>query len=93
LSKEQGNMRAAFGKELTELQAQLVELGEMVQTQLDDALTALATGDADAIQGIAGGDQQINQLSAEIDWGLLRTLARQARSPRIWGWSRATACQ
>jgi phosphate uptake regulator len=86
-------MRAAFGKELTELQAQLVELGEMVQTQLDDALTALATGDADAIQGIAGGDQQINQLSAEIDWGLLRTLARQARSPRICGWSRATACQ
>jgi phosphate uptake regulator len=49
LNNEEGNMRAAFDKELTELQAQLVELGEMVQTQLDDAL---ATGDADAIQGI-----------------------------------------
>jgi phosphate transport system protein len=71
-------MRAAFDRELTELRARLVELGEMVQTQLDHALAVLATGDADAIQGIVGGDQQINQLSAEIDWGLLRTLACQA---------------
>jgi phosphate transport system protein len=71
-------MRAAFDQELAELRARLVELGEMVQTQLDHALAALATGDPDAIQGIVGGDQQIDQLSAEIDWGLLRTLACQA---------------
>jgi phosphate transport system protein len=71
-------MRAAFDRELTELRARLVELGEMVQTQLDHALAVLATGDADAIQDVVGGDQQINQLSAEIDWGLLRTLACQA---------------
>lgn len=71
-------MRAAFDQELTELQARLVELGAMVQVQLDRALAGLATGDPDAIQGVVGGDQQINQLSAEIDWGLLRTLACQA---------------
>jgi phosphate transport system protein len=71
-------MRAAFDRELTELQARLVELGEMVQTQLDHALAALATGDPDAIEDVVGGDQPINQLSAEIDWGLLRTLACQA---------------
>src|ERR687898_2088244 len=41
-------------------------------------LATLATGDPDAIQGIVAGDQQINQLSAEIDWALLRTMARQA---------------
>jgi phosphate transport system protein len=71
-------MRAAFDHQLTELQARLVELGAMVQTQLDHALAALATGDLDAIQGVVGGDQQINQLSAEVDWELLRTMARQA---------------
>jgi phosphate transport system protein len=71
-------MRAAFDRELAELQARLVELGAMVQTQLDHALTVLATGDPEAVQGIVGSDQQINQLSAEIDWGLLRTLACQA---------------
>jgi phosphate transport system protein len=71
-------MRAAFDQELARLQARLVELGELVQTQLDRALAALATGDPDAIQGIVVGDQQIDQLSAEIDWGLLRTLACQA---------------
>jgi phosphate transport system protein len=71
-------MRAAFDQELTELRARLAELGEMVQAQLDHALAVLATGDTGAIQGIVGGDQQIDQLSAEIDWGLLRTLACQA---------------
>jgi phosphate transport system protein len=71
-------MRAAFDQELTELQAGLVELGAMVQTQLDHALAVLATGNVNAIQGIVAGDQQINQLSAEIDWALLRTMARQA---------------
>jgi phosphate transport system protein len=71
-------MRAAFDRELTKLQARLVELGEMVQTQLDHALAVLATGDPDAIQDVVVGDQQINHLSAEIDWGLLRTMARQA---------------
>jgi phosphate transport system protein len=71
-------MRAAFDQELTELRARLVELGELVQTQLDHALAALATGETGAVQGIVGGDRQIDQLAAEIDWGLLRTLACQA---------------
>jgi phosphate transport system protein len=78
LNKEEGSMRAVLEQELIELQARLVELGKLVQTQLDHDLAALATGDPDTIQGVVGGDQQINQLSAEIDWGLLRTLARQA---------------
>jgi len=71
-------MRAAFDQELARLQARLGQLGELVQTQLDRALAAVATGDPDAVQDIVGGDQQIDQLSAEIDWGLLRTLACQA---------------
>jgi phosphate transport system protein len=45
---------------------------------LTSALAVLATGNVNAIQGIVAGDQQINQLSAEIDWALLRTMARQA---------------
>jgi phosphate transport system protein len=71
-------MRAAFDQELTDLRDRLAELGEMVQAQLDHALASLVTGDTGAIQGIVADDQQIDQLSAEIDWGLLRTLACQA---------------
>jgi phosphate uptake regulator len=67
-------MRAAFDRELTELQARLVELGAMVQTQLDHALAVLVTGDPDAIQDVVGGDQQINQLRS----------APTRRSPRAW---------
>jgi phosphate transport system protein len=71
-------MRAAFDQELTELHASLVALGRLVQAQLDHAMAALATGDTDAAQGIVGRDQQLNQQSAEVEWELLRTLARQA---------------
>jgi hypothetical protein len=56
-------------------------------------LAALATGDPDALQSIVGGSQQINQLSAEIERGPLRTLpARLDRLGSVAG-HRAAACQ
>ena len=71
-------MRATFDNQLTDLHARLLSLGRMVQGQLDDALAALAGGDTDAAEQVVGRDQQVNQDSAEIEWGLLCTLARQA---------------
>ena len=77
-------MRTAFDKELTNLHGRLVALGRTVQAQLDDALVALADrvadadADADAAERIVGRDRQVSQASAEIEWGLLCTLARQA---------------
>ena len=72
-------MRTAFDKELTKLHGRLVALGRTVQAQLDDALVALADrADADAAERIVGRDRQVSQASAEIEWGLLCTLARQA---------------
>jgi phosphate transport system protein len=75
-------MRTAFDKELTNLHGRLVALGRTVQAQLDDALVALADrvadADADAAERIVGRDRQVSQASAEIERGLLCTLARQA---------------
>jgi phosphate transport system protein len=71
-------MRTTFDKELTYLHGRLVALGRMVQAQLDDALVALATRDADAAERIVRRHRQVDQASAEIEWGLLRILARQA---------------
>lgn len=71
-------MRTAFDKELTYLHGRLVALGRMVRAQLDDALVALATRDADAAERIVRRHRQVDQASAEIEWGLLRILARQA---------------
>jgi hypothetical protein len=70
-------MRTTFDQELTDLHGQLVALGRMVGAQLDDALVALATRDADAVD-IVRRHRQVDQASAEIEWGLLRILARQA---------------
>jgi phosphate transport system protein len=71
-------MRATFHRELATLQARLVSIGQVVQAQLDDALAALATGDADAADAVVRRDQQVNAQSAEVERGLLCTLARQA---------------
>jgi phosphate transport system protein len=71
-------MRAAFDQELARLQARLVIFGRLVQTQLEDTLAAFASADANAIEGIVVRDQHAHQQSAEIEWELLCTLARQA---------------
>jgi phosphate transport system protein len=71
-------MRAAFDHELTDLHTRLVGLGRTVQAQLDDALAALAGGDADAAEAVVGRDRQVDHESAEIEWRLLCALARQA---------------
>jgi phosphate transport system protein len=71
-------MRATFHRELATLQARLVSNGHLVQAQLEDALAALAAGDADAADAVVGRDQQLNALSAEVERGLLCTMARQA---------------
>jgi phosphate transport system protein len=71
-------MRTTFDQELTRLHGRLVALGEMVQAQLDDALAALATRDTDAAERVVRRRRQVDQASTEIEWGLLRVLARQA---------------
>jgi phosphate transport system protein len=63
---------------LIDLHGQLVALGRMVRAQLDDALVALAARDADVAERIVGRQRKVAQASAEIEWGLLRILARQA---------------
>jgi phosphate transport system protein len=49
-----------------------------VRAQLDDALVALANCDADAAERVIRRHRQVGQVSAEIEWGLLCILARQA---------------
>lgn len=71
-------MRTSFDKELTQLHGRLVDLGRMVEAQLDEALAALAARDAAAAERIVRRHRQVGQASAEIEWQLLRILALQA---------------
>jgi phosphate transport system protein len=71
-------MRTTFDRELADLHGRLVALGRTVWAQLDDALVALANCDADAAERVIRRHQQVGQVSAEIEWGLLCILARQA---------------
>jgi phosphate uptake regulator len=80
-------MPTAFDQELAGLHARRVALGGPVHGQLNAALAALASGEADAAHGIAGRDQQINEQSAAIDSGCCAPWAARPRSPRICAWS------
>jgi phosphate transport system protein len=71
-------MRITFDRELADLHGRLVALGRTVWAQLDDALVALANCDADAAERVIRRHRQVGQVSAEIEWGLLCILARQA---------------
>jgi phosphate transport system protein len=71
-------VRTTFDRELADLHGRLVALGRTVRAQLDDALVALANGDADAAEQVIRRHRQVGQASAEIEWGLLCILARQA---------------
>jgi phosphate transport system protein len=71
-------MRTTFDRELADLHGRLVALGRTVWAQLDDALVALANCDADAAERVIRRHRQVGQVSAEIEWGLLCILARQA---------------
>jgi phosphate transport system protein len=76
--RRKAGMRTALDQDLTQLHRRLVALGRMVQAQLDDALAVLATRDADAAERVVRRHRQVDQASTEIEWGLLRILARQA---------------
>lgn len=71
-------MRTTFDRELADLHGRLVALGRTVRAQLDDALVALANCDAAAAERVIRRHRQVGQVSAEIEWGLLCILARQA---------------
>src|SRR5574338_766183 len=66
-----------FNQELGNLRSRIIAMGEAVEQQLRDAVTALETRDAETARAVVGGDLRVNALEVYLDEECRRILARR----------------
>lgn len=71
-------MRTTFEQRLEGLEAKLLQMGQVVQTQLDRTLEALARFDLTLADEVVVRDDQLDRDYVEVEEEILRTLALQA---------------
>src|SRR6266496_3814335 len=71
-------MRTTFQQRLDGLEAKLGQMGQVLRSQLDRTLTALATADADVADEVIRRDRLLDADYIEVEEEILRTLALQA---------------
>ena len=69
-------MRDDLERQLDDLLRRIVELGERTDRMLAAASHALRDGDADAAAGVVAGDVEVDRLDAEVQHGVVTTIAR-----------------
>src|SRR2546429_9627056 len=69
--------REAFRKELELLRESLLRMGGLVESQIDDALTALRTFDRAAADRVRRNDQPINELFRQLREQVFQVIATQ----------------
>ena len=71
-------MRATFEARLEGLEAKLLQMGQLVQRQLERALEALASSDLGLADEVMVRDDDVDRIYVEVEQEILRTLALQA---------------
>jgi len=69
--------RREYQDSLTELRADVEDLGTLATERVEQALTALDTGDRDAAEGIIDGDDDINRRYLELEQACIDLFALQ----------------
>jgi phosphate transport system protein len=64
-----------FAEDLAELQARLLEMGNLAEAHVQAAMEALIERDAGLIRSVIGGDEPVNRLHLEIDDRCFKLLA------------------
>ncbi len=65
-----------YEQELSMLRSTLLRMGELVSTQIGDALQCLFAGDTEGAAAVAAGDTEVNRLDCEVDDRCVEMLAR-----------------
>ncbi|RMW03308.1 Phosphate-specific transport system accessory protein PhoU, partial [Pseudomonas amygdali pv. tabaci] len=66
-----------FNAELEDVRSHLLEMGGLVEKQVNDSVTALIEADSGLAQRVREVDDRINQMERSIDEECLRILARR----------------
>lgn len=64
-----------YGEELSQLKAEVVRLGGLAETQLADAIDAVANRDVSLAQSVVGRDERLDTLQREIERRSIRMIA------------------
>src|SRR6266511_1810322 len=75
-------MRTTFQQRLDGLEAKLGQMGQVLRSQLDRTLTALATADADVADEVIRRDRLLDADYVEVEEEILRTLALECFTNR-----------
>lgn len=71
-------MRKTFHQELKELRNEVLRMGGLVMQQIDDGVTSLVEGDAELVEKVIAGDDEIDRITMQVEEQGLALLARQA---------------
>lgn len=66
---------SAFGEELDQLRADVVQMGGLAEAQVGAAVTAIVRRDAAMARAVVEGDRRLDELQAEIEKKALRLIA------------------
>jgi len=72
-----GSTRATLERELQQMQDDLLRLGDMVDTAIQQAMRSLEQRDAELARQVVAGDAAINQLRFQVEEDCLRLIATQ----------------
>lgn len=70
-------MRRRFDKELELLNADLIEMGNLIESQIEAAITAMIEQNADLARRVIQGDVEVNEKEKEIEVRCMRLLLQQ----------------
>ena len=73
-----GHTSREFNEELEDLRSKVLEMGGLVERQIEGAIESVVKGDSDLGLDIADRDEKVNTLEVEIDSECARILALRA---------------
>jgi phosphate transport system protein len=75
---EVGRSRATLDRDERQVKDAILRMGSLVESQIRDAIRALATEDTSLAEAVIRGDAKINDAQREIAEGILSTIATQS---------------
>ena len=73
-----GHISKRFNKDIEELRSSVLSMGGLVETQLQQAISAIVSGDSELGLQVANDDYKVNELEVSIDEECGRILAMRA---------------
>ena len=72
-----GHISKRFDQELEDIRNQVLSMGGLVETQVNDGIRALVDSDSKIAEGVVKNDHKVNRMEVDIDEQCVQILARR----------------